>query len=318
MTPSEVRVVFMGSPAFAVPSLRALADTGYDLVAVVTQPDRPAGRGGAVKPPEVKVAALALGLDVLQPETLKDAAIQQQLRETRADVFVVAAYGKILPRAVLEMPARGSLNVHASLLPRWRGASPIAAAILAGDAETGVSIMELVQKMDAGPVVLRKTAQIEVGDTTGSLEPRLAELGAGALVEALPGWYERRIVPQSQDEALVTYCRTLTKEDGHLRQGMTAAEAERAVRAYNPWPVAHVLYEGQRLAIWRAHVADVGGGAGGPEPGALTIIERAPAVVFSDRALVLDEVQREGGKRLTGRDFVNGLRGKIAARIELA
>jgi methionyl-tRNA formyltransferase len=208
------------------------------------------------------------------------------------------------------------VNVHASLPA---GVALLrSAAILAGDAETGVSIMELVQKMDAGPVVLRKAVHIEAGDTTGSLEPRLAELGAKALIEALPGWYEREIVVEAQDESLVTYCRTLSKEDGHLRGDMKAAEAERAVRAYNPWPAAHVLYEGQRLAVWRAHVAAPEGEASGPGPGAFTIIERAPAVVFCDRPLVLDEVQREGGKRLSGRDFVNGLRGRIAARVELA
>jgi methionyl-tRNA formyltransferase len=326
MRPGTVRVVFMGSPAFAVPSLKALAEAGYDVRGVVTQPDRRAGRGGATRAPAVKVAALARGLEVLQPETLKDQEVQARLRAFEPDVLVVAAYGKILPRAVLEMPARGSLNVHASLLPRWRGASPIAAAIAAGDEETGVSIMEVVAKMDAGPVVLRKRMQIGATDTTATLEPRLAELGAEALVEALPGWCEREIVPEAQDEGLVTYCSLLKKEDGHLSAEMRAVEAERAVRAYNPWPGAHVLYEGGRLAVWRARpegpVADAPGSdgprRGGEDVGAFVLVGKEPGVVFHEGVLVLDEVQREGGKRLSGRDFVNGLRGNVAERVGLA
>ncbi|MEX0782699.1 MAG: methionyl-tRNA formyltransferase [Dehalococcoidia bacterium] len=328
MKPSATRVVFMGSPAFAVPSLRALVGARYDMRAVVTQPDRPAGRGGAVRAPEVKLAALAMGLDVLQPETLKDEATQASLRAFEPDVLVVAAYGKILPRAVLEMPSRGSLNVHASLLPRWRGASPIAAAIAAGDEETGVSIMEMAAKMDAGAVVLRRRMPIGLDDTTGTLEPRLAELGAEALVEALPGWYERDIVPEAQDEGLVTYCRLLKKEDGHLSREMTAVEAERAVRAYNPWPGAYVEYEGTRLGIWRgsappgARFEESGSSPparrGGEGVGALVLIGKEPGIVFREGVLVLEEVQREGGKRLSGRDFVNGMRGRIAERVGLA
>jgi methionyl-tRNA formyltransferase len=313
----------MGSPAFAVPSLKALVEAGYDLRGVVTQPDRPAGRGGAVRAPEVKVAAMALGLEVVQPETLTDQEMMARLRGLEPDVLAVAAYGKILPRAVLEMPARGSLNVHASLLPRWRGASPIAAAIAAGDEETGVSIMEVVAKMDAGPVVLRRPLAIRPGDTTGTLEPRLAELGAEALVEALPGWYERETVPVAQDEGLATYCSLLKKEDGHLRAEMTAVEAERAVRAYSPWPGAHVMYEEARLAIWAARPhppapsPDFAGEAES-SPGTVRMVGKEPGIVFREGVLVVEEVQREGGKRLSGRDFVNGLRGRIAERVGLA
>jgi methionyl-tRNA formyltransferase len=309
--PESVRVLFFGSPAFAVPSLRALADAGFRLVGAVTQPDRPAGRGAALRPPNVKTAALELLLPVFQPETLRDPEVQARLAAFEADVFLVAAYGKILPRAVLELPSRGCLNVHGSLLPRWRGPSPITAAILAGDAETGVSIMELVRKMDAGPVIGRAAIPIGPDDTTGSLEPRLAELGAKTLVELLPGWYDGVIPAVPQDESLVTYCALLTKADGHLPATMTAAEAERAVRAYNPWPGAFVLYRGERLGIWKAHIAEAPVGA---VPGDMVILDRQPACVFGDGVLVLNEVQKPGGKRLTGQQFLAGERGKLEAQ----
>ncbi len=324
MTPAAVRVVFMGSPAFAVPSLHALVEAGYKVVAVVTQPDRPAGRSGSIRAAAVKVAALALGLTVVQPEKLRDEAVQAGLRGFEPDVIVVAAYGKILPKAVLELPTRGSLNIHGSLLPRWRGASPIAAAILAGDEETGVSIMEMVAKMDAGPVVLRRSLQVRDNDTTGTLEARLADLGAHALVEALPGWYDRETMPEAQDEGLATYCQLLTKENGHLSRDMTAIEAERAVRAYDPWPGAYVLYEGHRLAIWRARrphppaPSPDFAGEGERAPGALMVVSREPAIAFRDGLLVLEEVQRQGGRRLSGRDFLNGLRGNVTERVDLA
>ncbi len=321
MNPRDIRIVFMGSPAFAVPSLQALAREGYEILAAVSQPDRPAGRGGTLRAPDVKLAAEALGIQTFQPETFKDEAARERLAAIEADVFVVAAYGKILPRTVLAMPRRGSLNVHASLLPRWRGASPITAAILAGDDETGVSIMEVTPKMDAGDVVLRQTIPIEPEDTTGSLEPRLAELGAQALIEALPGWYERELTPEQQDETLMTYCQLVKKEDGHLRANMSVAEAERAVRAYNPWPGAFVGYEGKRLGIWKTSSLPGPLSAGsrrGGDVGTVVIAGKEPRVTFSDGVLVLEEVQREGGKRLSGRDFVNGLRGKLAERVVLA
>jgi methionyl-tRNA formyltransferase len=307
--------MFMGSPAFAVPSLRALVAAGYNVVAVMSQPDRPAGRGAKVHAPEVKVAAVELGIDVFQPETLRDEAVRERMAGFEADVFVVAAYGKILPRAVLAMPRRGCLNVHASLLPRWRGASPINAAILAGDAESGVSIMELESKMDAGPVIARSAIPIAADDTAGTLEPRLAELGARTLLDVLPRWYDREIAAAPQDESLVTYCSLLKKEDGHLKSAMSVAEAQRAVRAYNPWPGAFVRYRDERLAIWSAHVAGLPAAA---SPGSLSIVEKRPAVTFAGGLLVLDEVQRAGSRRVPGQQFLNGERGELPAAIGLA
>ena len=304
----------MGSPAFAVPSLRALVASGMAVVAVVTQPDRPVGRGGKVQPPPVKAAALELDIPVLQPESLRDTALHDRLRLFDAAVFVVAAYGKILPQAVLDIPPHGCLNVHASLLPRWRGASPITAAILAGDPVTGVSIMRLVRKMDAGPVISRVETPVLPGDTTGSLESRLAELGASELVRVLPGWLSGAAEAVPQDESAVTVCGLVSKDAGHLHAAHTAAEAERAVRAYNPWPGAFVLYRSERLAIWRASVEP----GETPQPGTTAVLQRSPAVAFTGGWLVLEEVQRPGGKRLTGAQFLAGERGRLEPKVGLA
>jgi methionyl-tRNA formyltransferase len=305
----------MGSPAFAVPSLKALVAAGYPVVAAVTQPDKPAGRGGKVTPPEVKRAAAELGVPVLQPASVRKQEAQDALAAFQADLFIVAAYGKLLPQAVLDMPSRGCVNVHASLLPRWRGASPIAAAILAGDVVTGVSVMEMALAMDAGAVIRRAAVPIGPADTTGTLEMRLAELGARTLIEALPAWFDRELAAEPQAEAEVTVCKLLTKADGHLGAGMSAGEAGRAVRAYNPRPGAFVIYRGERLMTWEAHPVEL---AGEVAPGSLIRQGRAPVVAFRDGGLALDVVQRPGGKRLTGEQFVNGERGDLAPQVELA
>ena len=312
--PERLRVLFMGSPEFAVPSLRALVAAGYNLVGVVTQPDRPSGRGGKMTPPPVKVSAEELRVPVFQPEELRSDEAFARLQAFAPDLVVVAAYGKILSRRVLQLPTHGAVNVHASLLPRWRGASPINAAILAGDAETGVSIMEMVLKMDAGPVLAREAVTISSDATTGTLEPVLADLGARTLVDVLPAWLSGKLHAEPQDEARVTFCSLIKKQDGFLAATMTAAEAERAVRAFDPWPGAFVLYRGDRLAIWRARVLP----AAEVEPGATSIIERLPALGFRDGWLLLDEVQRVGARRVDGRAFLNGERGVFAGGVVLA
>ena len=312
--PSAVRVVFMGSPDFAVPSLRALVAAGYNVVAAVSQPDRPAGRGGRLHVPEVKQAAAELGIETFQPETFKDGGNRERLASFAGDLFVVAAYGKILPNAVLSMPRFGCINVHGSLLPRWRGPSPISAAILAGDAETGISIMKLEARMDAGPVLMRRAIPIGGNDTTGDLERSLSRLGAELLVESLPGWLAATLLAVPQDEASATYCALLRKEDGQLAAMMTAVEAGRAVRAYNPYPAASVEYRGERLAIWSAHVVPNNNAA---RPGTLEVVAKQPAIVFTDGTLVLDEVQRPGGRRLTGQQFLNGERGNLPPAVGL-
>lgn len=313
MAAVSARVVFMGSPEFAVPSLRALVAAGYDVVLAVSQPDKPAGRGGRMQAPPVKVAAEQLGIGTFQPVTMRDETVQERLRQAAADVFVVAAYGKILPQAVLDIPRRGCLNVHASLLPRWRGPSPIVASILAGDAETGVSIMQLVRKMDAGPVLSMVRMAINTDDTAEALEPRLAEAGAEELVRVLPRWLEINITPAAQDEDDATYCHLIAKDDGFLKRTMTVAEAERAVRAYNPWPGAFVVYRGQRLGAWKASAIEGEPGA----PGTARVIGRAPAVAFEGGWLALEEVQKPGGKRLTAQQFLAGERGQFGPTVDL-
>jgi methionyl-tRNA formyltransferase len=306
--------MFMGSPNFAVPSLRALHTAGYNMIAVITQPDRPAGRGGREQSPPVKDVAEQIGVPVLQPHEIRSDDSHAVLAAFVPDLLVVAAYGKLLPQRLLHLPTRGPVNVHASLLPRWRGASPIAAAILAGDQTTGVTLMEMVQAMDAGPVIARREVAIEASDSTRTLEPRLAQAGAELLVQALPGWLEGHTSTITQDAALVTTCKLLTKDDGWLRNDMTAAEAERAVRAYDPWPGAFVEYREQRLGVWRARVAPAQPGL---EVGSTATLGRAPAIAFGRGLLVLEEVQRPGARRISGEAFLNGERGGLAPAVTL-
>jgi len=309
-----VNILFMGSPEFAVPSLRALHEAGYSIVGAVTQPDRPAGRGGKLSPPAVKLAAQALGIEVFQPETLRAESVQDRLQAFGADLFIVAAYGRILPQAALDIPIHGCLNVHASLLPKWRGPSPISASIFAGDAQTGVSIMQLVRKMDAGPVLSRVALEIASGETTATLEPKLASAGAAELLRVLPAYLAGEIAPEPQDEDAATYCRIIEKSDGFLARDWSTAQAERAVRAYNPWPGAYVSLNGERLAIWQASVASEGDLSA---PGTLSKRGKALTVAFSDGWLVLEEVQKPGGKRITTQQFLAGLRGELPPSVEL-
>lgn len=315
MKSRDVRVLFMGSPAFAVPSLLGLVEAGYNVVGAVMQPDKPAGRGAAIHSPEVKQAAEMQGIVTFQPESLRDDATHARLAAFGADVFVVAAYGKLLPKAVLSLPEHSCLNVHASLLPRWRGASPITAAILAGDTATGVTIMKLVPRMDAGPIIaVTPPVPIASGDTTGSLETTLATAGAALLTATLPAWLSGSLQATPQDEALVTNCSLVAKEDGHLGAGMSAEVAERAIRAYTPWPGAYVTYRAKRLGISAAHV--VAGPAA--EPGAVRIEGKRPAIAFQGGWLVLDEVHPQGSKRMSGQAFLAGERGQPALSVGLA
>lgn len=297
------RVVFAGTPEFAVPSLRAIAGHG-ELLAVYTQPDRPAGRGRALAASPVKQAAQALGVPVLQPETLRDAAAQDALRALAPDLLVVVAYGLILPKAVLAIPRYGCWNVHASLLPRWRGAAPIQRAIEAGDSETGVCLMQMARGLDTGPVLLRLTTPIAQSDTGGSLHDRLAELGAQALREGLT-WLRAGQLPPAvpQPEQGVNYAHKLDKAEARLDWAQPAAALARKVRAFHPWPIAEAELDGERLRI---HAAIALPESSPAAPGSVVQAGRDGIdVACGDGTLRLLTVQREGGKALPVRDYLN-------------
>jgi methionyl-tRNA formyltransferase len=306
-----MRVIFMGSPAFALPTLGVLSESGQELVAVVTQPDKPSGRGRAWTPPPAKAFARERGIPVLQPVDVSAPPSVQRLRELAPDVIVVAAYGQILRRAVLEVPRRGSLNVHASLLPRHRGASPVAAAIIAGDRVTGVTIMEVVRALDAGPIVAQTEEPLRDDDTTGSLEARLAELGARLLMECLEPWAEGRLVAVPQDDALATYAPMVRRGDALIDWSLPAADIWRRVRAYNPWPIAHTRWRGGELRILEGLPIEDESGA---PPGTVLGPERLPTgeTTFSVQAgrgrLAVLRAQLPGRRALPGADLLRGRR----------
>lgn len=300
------RVVFMGSPDFALPSLRALA-TNFDVVGVVTQPDRPAGRGKQLTASPVKLFAQKAGIPLIQPERLRQPEAIEQLRAWAPDVIVVAAFGQILRQAVLDLPPHGCINVHASLLPRWRGAAPIQAAILHGDAETGVTIMKMDAGLDTGPMLSQRAIPIQPDDTAGSLSEKLSALGADLLVESLPKYLSGELTPKPQPEEGVTTVSMLDKAEGLLDPNLVAEILARKVRAFNPWPGAYLMWKGQPLKVHRAHVA-----SGPSSPGVNSVTNGLPAVGTAFRLLVLDEVQPAGKKPMSGAEFLRGARGWVA------
>jgi methionyl-tRNA formyltransferase len=302
---SPPRIVFAGSPGFALPSLEALMALGHRPVAVLTQPDRPAGRGRHLAASPVKQRAVELGLPVLQPATLKDAAGLDLVTGLAPDLLVVVAYGLILPPAVLAVPARGAVNVHASLLPRFRGASPVEAAILAGDAETGVSIMALDAGLDTGPVYLVRRLAIGPDESAAELEERLGRLGADALAGALPGILDGSLEPQPQPATGATYAGRIAKEAGRMDWRQPAVALARQVRAYNPWPVAETLLDGERLRCWAA--VPLQGGSAGAVPGQVVAAGAAGVdVQTGDGILRLTAVQLPGRQRMPAADFARG------------
>lgn len=298
------RIVFMGSPEFAVPALRSV-EQHYSVVGVVTQPDRPAGRGRTLTPPPVKTQAQKLGLPIIQPVKLRQPDAMDQLTSWAPDLIVVAAFGQILRPQVLDLPPLGCLNIHASLLPRWRGAAPINAAILHGDAQTGVTIMRMDPGVDTGPILSQRAEPILTNDTTTGLSGRLALLGSELLLETLPGYLRGEIHPQPQDDSLATYAPLLKKEDGALDFNLTAVELERRVRAFQPWPGAYLEWSGGLLKILRASVSD---GNGKISPGQHLVYKGLPAVLTAEGLLILDEVQPAGKKPMPGKVFLQGAR----------
>jgi methionyl-tRNA formyltransferase len=298
---NKIRTVFMGSPDFSVATLRALADGGYNIVGVVSQPDRPAGRGNKLTPPPVKVAADELGLATIQPQKLRQPEAMEQLRAWNPDLIVVAAFGQILRPEVLDLPAHGCINVHASLLPRWRGAAPIQACILAGDEESGVTIMKMDPGIDTGPMLSQKSLRLATDETGGSLFERIASLGAELLLETLPPYLRGELSPQPQPSEGATYAPMLKKEDGLLDFNQPAIQLERRVRAMRPWPGAFFPYAGTTLKVQRAHVA-----SGKAEAGKRIIVDDSPAIGTADGILVFDELQPPGKKPMLGKAFLSG------------
>jgi len=302
----------MGSDEFSVPSLLALT-MAYDVVGVVTQPDRPAGRGRKVEANPVKKMAEAAGVPIFQPTDLKDPQEVAQLRAWDADLFVVAAYGHILSPEVLDIPTYGCINVHASLLPRWRGASPIPAAILAGDSETGVTIMKMDAGLDTGPILAQQETTIEVDDTAISLGARLAEMGAQCLVEILPVYVGGELEPWLQPAEGETFAPQLEKNDGLVDWTQPAEQLDRLVRAYTPWPGAFTFWDGQRLRV--LETIPLTDWSGPEAPGTVVDGQVCPMVATGEGALWLTRVQLAGKKAMSSDQFICGQPGFVGARL---
>jgi len=297
----SIRVVFMGSPDFALPTLEEL-HRNYEIVGVVTQPDRPAGRGRKEQPSDVKTLAQALGLPIFQPESLRKLSAVAQLAEWKPDLIVVAAFGQILAKAVLEMPTKGCINVHASLLPAWRGASPIQAAIANGDPESGVTIMLMDEGMDTGGILAQRSVPIRPGTNAIELSDQLAHLGAKTLIEILPAYLRGTLAAVPQDESRKSYAPKLTKEDSFLDFSLPAQTLLNRINAYQPWPGAVYQWQGKRLKITEAHLHPTFE----CDPCGRFVVNGLPAIGTGDGLLVLDTVQPEGKKPMPGKAFLNG------------
>lgn len=304
----SLRIVFMGTPDFAVPSLKALVAAGHDVVGVVCQPDRPRGRSGKPAPCEVKVAALELGLNVLQFERIRRQEGLDALRALAPELFVTAAYGQILSNKVLAIPSRGTVNVHASLLPAYRGSAPINRCIMAGEHITGVTTMFTDRGVDTGDMLLRRETEIKPGETAGELTLRLADLGAQLLIETLNELEAGTLVRTPQDEALASYQPMLAKEDGLIDWTRSAQAIECQVRGVNPWPGAYTPFGGGTLKIWRATAVDCPAEGDGLAAGQVIVSDRRAGLIVKcgQGALRLDELQLPGAKRMGVRDYLNG------------
>jgi methionyl-tRNA formyltransferase len=301
-----MRIVFLGSPEFALPALQKLIDDGHEIVGVFTQPDKPAGRGRKLVAPPVKLLAQQHGLPVFQPKSISKPDSVEQMRALKPEVGVLAAYGQILRQPVLDVPPLGILNVHASLLPRWRGAAPIPASILADDAMTGATIMKVVLALDAGPMLAATEVAIEQDDTTASLTPRVAEAGAALLIDVLPRWADGSLDATPQDDALATYAPQIKKSDALIEWAHDDAETiARMVRAYNPWPVAYTLLDGAPLRILEARPLGVRSGS---PAGTVAVSDVGFCVATTGHDLAVLRVQPAGKNAMAAREFARGKR----------
>lgn len=302
----KLRIIFAGTPDFAARHLDALLSSGHEVIGVFTQPDRPAGRGKKLMPSPVKVLAQEKNIPVFQPASLRPQDNQQLIADLNADVMVVVAYGLILPKAVLDMPRLGCINVHGSLLPRWRGAAPIQRALWAGDRETGVTIMQMDVGLDTGDMLHMLSCPITADDTSATLYDKLAHLGPQGLIETLHQLATGRAQPQVQDEALATYAQKLSKEEARVDWSLSARELERCIRAFNPWPMSYLIIDDQPVKIWKASVIDTQSDSA---PG--TIIDATKHGIYVatvDGVLNLESLQPAGKKAMSAQDLLNSRR----------
>lgn len=302
-----MKIIFAGTPAFAVPALQALIDAGHDIVMVLTQPDRPAGRGMKLKASPVKALAIAHQLQVYQPESLKPQDVQNEIAAVEADAMIVAAYGLIIPTAVLALPKFGCYNIHGSLLPRWRGAAPIHRAILAGDTQTGVTIMKVVPKLDAGDMISKQAIQIAQTDTTQTLHDAISQAGATMMVDAMAQLAAHgELAAVEQDENLVTYAHKVEKAEAAIDWQASAQQLSRQVRAFNPFPVATTTFRGERCRIWFATAV-----SGEAKPGQIHALGEQLLVGCGQGLLAIEMLQMPGGKKQTAQQFIQGQHVKI-------
>jgi len=309
----SLRIVFAGTPEFAAEHLKALLDTPHQIIAVYSQPDRPAGRGQKLTPSPVKQLALQHDIPVYQPQTLRDPAAQAELAALKPDLMVVVAYGLILPQEVLDTPRLGCINSHASLLPRWRGAAPIQRAVEAGDAESGVTVMQMEAGLDTGPMLIKVSTPISAEDTGGSLHDRLASLGPQAVIEAITGLVDGTLKGEVQDDSLATYAHKLNKDEARLDWNRPATELEQLVRAFHPWPICHSTLNGEAIKV---HAAALGEGQG--KPGSILAADKSGlTVACGTGTLRLTRLQLPGGKALNFSDLYNSRREQFAPGLVL-
>lgn len=297
-----LKIVFAGTPDFAAQHLDALIKSHHDVIAVYSQPDRPAGRGKKLKASEVKQLALTHDIPVYQPENFKSDDAKQQLADLNADIMVVVAYGLLLPKAVLETPKLGCINVHGSILPRWRGAAPIQRAIWAGDAETGVTIMQMDEGLDTGDMISIATCPIEAADTSASLYTKLAELGPTALIDTLATIADGTATPEKQNDELANYAKKLSKDEANIDWHMPAQQIERNIRAFNPWPICFTQMQGNTVKIYAAELVENAG-----NPGEILAADKTGiTVATTEGALKITQLQPQGKKPMSAQDFLNG------------